>query len=91
MLGWKGISLTWHEPEAGKSLGEQLERDRRLELPEGRADAEVDALAEREGPLGVLPLRIEALGSGKTDGSRPVAASQRNSFAPAGNRDPGDA
>ncbi len=67
------------------AAGELFQRDLRLEPAQRGADAEVDAAPEGQRAAGVgLESMSNRSGSGNTEASRPVAASQRNSLAPAG-------
>ena len=88
MLGWKRELLALDQRQLRPPARELRHRQLGLELAEGRAQAEVDAAAEGEVAAGVVAVEVEGSGSGKTDGSRPAAASHRKSFAPAGRSTP---
>ena len=87
----EGQLLVLHQRQAREAPRELRERQLGLELAEARAQAVVDAAAEGEVAAGLSRSRSKASGSGKTDGSRPAAASQRKSLAPAGSSTAADA
>jgi hypothetical protein len=80
--------LAFHQPQAGEPAGELLQGKPCLQLAETGAQAVVEPLAEWQVLVGVGPRQVEAIRSGNTRGSRPAAASHRNSFAPFGRATP---
>ena len=86
--GGSAARLVRDKPQAREAARELLERELRLELAQRRPDAEVDPLAEGQVALGVRRAGSKRSGSAKTAGSRPAAASHRNSLAPSGSSTP---
>ena len=73
---------------AGQRGGQLLQHDPGLEAGQRGAEAEVRAGAERQVVLGVGPADVEAVGSGKTSGSRLAAPMETSTLASAGSSTP---
>ena len=64
--------LLLQQAQAGEAPGQLLERQRGLEPPQRRADAEVDPAPERQRAAGVRALRVEAVGLREHAGVAPA-------------------